>query len=502
MDTLVRCCGLVCAFTALTAVAAPRAAAGRTIVRGSAIAHTVATGGRFTKDEVIVRGPVDLSRTDTISRVFECHECTFEGRISAHDVSFGRTVDLSGSTFEGGVDFSGATFHAPALFRGADTAGGALGPPERCGRVPIAPGEHPACFRRGANFSLAAFGDFSSFASARFLGEAAFRDTRFADATFNGADFASPAEFDGAAFRGGALFNQAVFARHASFAQGDFREHTDFSQAKFDGGADFSGAQLASGASFLATEFAGMARFQAATAGGDLNFTFALFRGDRPTANFADLVSAAALVFRNPEPLPRNFRLQTSQLQVRDLSMDVASVSAIEDDADRKTALETIEQSAKARGDLREANDAHYRLQVLKSMHYSIVGHILDYVFYRGVAGYLVRPARPLLVLLALAIALSVARAFVRRHDLPPGSPPSGSRARRASRRTMRRCHSFVTCLLDTFLLLAPRRGADAEQPRLALRLETFTYRLLLVCALLGLANSNPTPRQMVDTLF
>jgi hypothetical protein len=70
------------------------------------------------------------------------------------------------------------------------------------------------------------------------------------------------------------------------------------------------------------------------------------------------------------------------------------------------------------------------------------------------------------------------------------------------SRRAGNVVHNLFTSFLDTFALLAPRRGSDAAARPLLQRLEAFGYRLLLVCALIALANSNPTLRQMVDTLF
>jgi hypothetical protein len=52
-------------------------------------------------------------------------------------------------------------------------------------------------------------------------------------------------------------------------------------------------------------------------------------------------------------------------------------------------------------------------------------------------------------------------------------------------------------------LALVGRRRSDRDGSESSgRRLEIVAYRLLVVCALLGLANSNPTLRQMVDALF
>jgi hypothetical protein len=49
---------------------------------------------------------------------------------------------------------------------------------------------------------------------------------------------------------------------------------------------------------------------------------------------------------------------------------------------------------------------------------------------------------------------------------------------------------------LDTLALVGRSKTASEGW-----RLEVLAYRILLVCALVGLANSNPTLRQMIDAL-
>jgi hypothetical protein len=57
-------------------------------------------------------------------------------------------------------------------------------------------------------------------------------------------------------------------------------------------------------------------------------------------------------------------------------------------------------------------------------------------------------------------------------------------------------------CFLDKLGLIRPQRSDGSAPPALSTRLEGFAYRVLVVCAVLGLANSNPTLRQMVETLL
>ena len=54
---------------------------------------------------------------------------------------------------------------------------------------------------------------------------------------------------------------------------------------------------------------------------------------------------------------------------------------------------------------------------------------------------------------------------------------------------------------LDTLSSIKSGRIGRRTRPTVGERIEVFVYRLLLACAALGLANSNPTLREMFDTL-
>jgi uncharacterized protein YjbI with pentapeptide repeats len=472
------------------------------VVTGRSIAQELRAGHSVERTGLLVNGPLDLTGLAEVRGTFKCHQCAFLGRVAAPNVTFDRTLDLSGSAFGYDVDFRGSSFHGPVLLRAvekneSDFRSAAAGSATRASH-----------FFGKTDFSLAVFEDFASFSGSVFKGPVAFRDTRFSDVAFNKTTFGSAA-FDRASFRGAALFNGATFQEWAAFGQTDFRRRTDFSIAEFHG-ADFTGAEFASGASFLAATFYGSpddtARFETVASGGDINFRFAIFpppeAGESVTPVFSDFVCAGSLVLRDLD-ITADFGLVMDNLQVRDLSMDVGLVAHVDDVGDQKTVLGLIEKSAKARDDLGEANDAHYELQVLRSRSYNLVEQSLDYVFYRGLAGYLVRPFRPLAALVVLAVLLSLARVAVRRAAPDEVPVRVRSRSRNVLTWTGRRCGDFLGCFLDTLALAGPRRGGDPNvKPPVGARIEIFSYRLLLVCVLLGLANSNPTLRQMVDTLL
>jgi uncharacterized protein YjbI with pentapeptide repeats len=490
-------CGLACALCLICATSAQATAA--TTRTGAWMARQLQAGHRVVLSGVTVTGPVNLDRVDTVRRTFECHDCVFTGPISAHDVIFKRLVDLAGSTFDARVDFTGARFEGPALFRAA-----------AADNQPIT--NEPDCrFRGAAVFSVAAFDDVASFRHAGFCAKADFREARFSDSTFSGAWFMT-AEFARAAFRGLTLFNDVHFRRHASFGEADFRQRADFSRTFFLNGGDFADSRFAGGASFLSAEFRARlqrrggedpaeeaATFQDAVSGGDLNFTFAKFK--HQVTNFSHFSSTGSLVFDDAIfDADSGFTLEF--IQVQDLRLDVDAVKGIGDRAEQIAVLTKIEDSAKARGDVGTANDAHYRMRVLKSEDYSSMWKGLDLVFYRGIAGYLVRPLRPLLVLLVLATAFAVLRMRSRRVERTDAEGRRPAFGRRVWVRAGRRCETFAGCLLDTLAIAGPRWRSGDRTLALHERLEVVAYRLLVICAVVGLANSNPTLRDMLDSLM
>jgi hypothetical protein len=92
-----------------------------------------------------------------------------------------------------------------------------------------------------------------------------------------------------------------------------------------------------------------------------------------------------------------------------------------------------------------------------------------------------------------LRVLVSAARPGVEAHSQRTFRPSARSAARGS--------RSVLADALDTISLVGPRGSNGVTLPP-ARRLEIFVYRVLLVCALLALANSNPTLRQMVDSLF
>ena len=402
-----------CGFLALALlVSAPASAERGKPIASRTITNQLRAGHAVVRTGVTVTGQLTLSGAD-VRAIFKCRGCTFAGRIEAPDATFQRTVDLSGSQFEGRVNFSGATFRAPALFRVATIENGQKSE------------ERSTSFFQKTDFSLAVFGTWQASQDRSFNAAGTFRDTRFETVTFAGARFLRAGDFDRAAFRGTAIFNQGRFYEAGTFVDGDFRSGAHFAQAQFLAAVNFTGAQFSKGASFLnarfqSTESSAGARIQDITTAGTLDFTFASFvagetspDGASPIVIFSDIVGAQSVLFRNTTFADQQ-RITMHSVQARDLELGVDTVRQIDDEADQLVVLKSIEDSAKVRGDLADANDAHYALLVSQSQDYSAVWRALDYVFYRNAAGYFVRPFRPLVLLLVIVVAFSSIR-FVRR---------------------------------------------------------------------------------------
>ncbi len=520
-DWLARALMLALVVAAALQLAAPARAA--PALASADVARRLASGKAVTLRNATLRGDLDLGDVARVRGSFRCLDCRLEGSLLGEDVVFEQTVNLSGSEIAGRVALEGATFQAPALF------GSPPGNPASfLGRVDLKLATfedlvsfQQAAFMAPADFTLARFRDDVVFAQAELAGGASFDSAVFAGRTrFDRSSFGNPgirlrpargqcepggvsegrASFERAAFRAAADFRAASFQGDACFRAADFEGRADFSQAEFTKQAIFDLARFSQEATFRGAEFIGESSqlaggFDRVRALGLLEFTAATFANQTFFTNIvAPRLSITDAHFEAPKP-----PLVITDISAEDFVMDVDSIEAVQDQGDvRERVLELIESGAKARGDLVLANDAHYRLEVLRSNDYAWPLQALDFVFYRGVAGYLVRPVHPIVTLLALVLLVSAIRSSWRSRRVS-GSSNVQTRAfsvdaKRSFRGLLDR---FGHEVLDTLVVIWPGKG----EAQLGRRFESNVYRVLVVCALFGLANSNPTLRQMLDAV-
>lgn len=96
--------------------------------------------------------------------------------------------------------------------------------------------------------------------------------------------------------------------------------------------------------------------------------------------------------------------------------MNVSDVDLLTS-SERPRLLSLIKATAKADGDLGFENQAEYQSGVETSHTYALPLRVLDWIFYRTIAGYLLRPLNPLVAWLAFC-ALAAAIRLARRRDL------------------------------------------------------------------------------------
>lgn len=445
---------------------------GTTRQRPSAsVARALRSGRSFVGNHIELCGDLDLADA-VVGGVLECRACVIAGTLAADDAHFEEAVDLSGTHVLGRLSARAAQFDRPVSFN----------------QLPR--GRHSTVAGQ-ADFELAEFASVATFRGADFAGAAHFDLARFADdAIFDGTDFAKNASFRAARFakRAGFVGETTQFLRQADFDSASFAGSAAFSQADFEGPADFNNAVFFDGGQFVGTTFA-KATFEY------LRATSLDFTAVEPDLVDFSYGSAQSVNFRDAIFSPNGLELQ--HVAIADLDLAVADVRYVA--GDRLAALQLIEQSAKNRGDLAVANDAHYQEDVMASNKDDAFVHILDVVFYRWVAGYLVRPLHPVVALLLLILAAGIFRSSLRRLRRPRGARSAGPLWRRAATGVGRTGNA----LFDTVQAILPGdKPLPSQEGWLFLvRFETFVYRVLAACILIGLANSNPTLRQVLSAL-
>jgi pentapeptide repeat protein len=458
--------------------------------------------GPLTRAGYRIDGPLTFGRR-LVRYELTCRDCTFDGPVSAIGTTFAGTIDLSGSAFRRDTSFAQATFRGPALFGPTETRLNDSDCSSRARARFLAQATFTlatfedlavfsdAVFRAPVSFSFARFHEDAVFAEGCSLAAASFRRTAFgATADFGAYQFSGPPSFDDAAFHGRTDFSQAIFSGSASFAR-----------ARFDEGANFEGAQFDDDLQTSAID-----TFDGVTAGGPLDFAFAALNG-RTLFTYMSSTGPISLRDADIEPQcvikkkPTGECLSVDQVNTPDLELSVSAALHALKRTQRADVLGQIESSAKARDDIATANDAHYAHRVLDSRRDKWPLHALDFAFYRVLAGYFVRPLQPLAALLVLAALATLVRfGRARLATREASHRRASSRLARVRGHALHTAHNLGDGYVRTLAQIGPgwKSSTDDRQSRWA---EILAYRLLLACVLIGLANSNPTLRQMFDAI-
>ena len=515
------------------------------------IVRMVAEGQPVELDGMVIIGDLDLHQIEQVPRTFTCTRCTFSGSIRASNVIFERMVDLSGSTVAEGIDFGGAIFRDAFLMR--DSGG-------RPARVEGPASFSLADFGSRAIFDRAQFNNNVDFRVAQFDGDSSFAGASVAgDARFDSATFEGRAQFNGfpaisATFGGLAGFTNSTFRAKADFRQRDFAgpamfdgvsfDSVDFTLAEFFEDATFDGASIASSGVFRSTQFDGDFLFRGAVLRGPMDFQTTSVDG---RADFSHSSASDRFVLSGLDP-GKSMRL--AGMTAPDLEMDLERVGEISGDHVQIEVLAMIEAGARARGDLDLANQAAYRRSQLQTASKDGVDQVAWQVS-ENVGGYLVQPLLPIRAMFALVLlgtfvrtVVMLAEAESRRRvatvsrlaaaavsaggaagvlaaPTGPGDPPPNADAAPKSP-GLGVAHDL---LLGLGKLAAYAVHACADTLRAAVRIrpqdipderrddlaaygvavlvfaEWLAYKVLFALFLIGLANSNPTFKQLVEAV-
>jgi uncharacterized protein YjbI with pentapeptide repeats len=477
----------------------------------------------------------------TVRAPFVCRRCTLTGNIYGSYARFQHGIDLSGSTVKGNVDLDGAVFFEPARFGVAGSQGRGSSNLPACLINPNDTDHAGASFGGKVNFSFAVFNDVVDFEEVDFCRPIQFTSTRFASiARFGSASFGAGSIFRGARFAKEAVFEHGLFAgpadfravtfdgvadfRAAQFAALDrgvkcrpvtvcfedavFRGRSDFSRTTFFPHTDFDDAYFADDAVFRRAVFYNSASFERGTIGGWLDFKRASLTKNLQLLN----LSAGGLSF-DGTTFNQPFTINAEDVRPRDIEASVGVIDLVGQAQNRGPLLHVLEQSAKERGDLGLANDAHYRLQELAARNDGFPRQVADYVIYRWVAGYLVRPWNPLVCLVIIVLVAALLRLFwpsaneIADSSGHPAreSPVRGDQSGAKSVQNTAHLHQrlgrqvgslpgrFVNAVLETIF---GRREHSSLR-----RVEVIVYAFLFACFLVAVGSSNPTLRDMIDAV-
>jgi hypothetical protein len=294
-------------------------------------------------------------------------------------------------------------------------------------------------------------------------------------------------------------------------AGGDFGGRTNLSRASFGRTADSAGLVL-DGASFADVDASG------ATFASHVSVELA----HASALNLNQTVALAGLSLQGTQiDGPASFdgaqvqgSLDLQKFAANQIVLDIGALGNVASGPARRSILAKIERTARDAGDIPLANDARFRLLQVDGRNSAFPKREVDWVFYEQLAGYLVRPLRPLRAVLVLILLGTAARYVVdwRRERTGQVVPAGHDLAAMAPR--VRVGHE-VTGFLGRFsrAVIASLRpkpnipspvGQTTVEPYVIAGLRLFEYvasKLLIVVFFLSLGNYNATLRDVLGSV-
>ena len=368
-----------------------------------------------------ITGPLDLTAVDVVPHPFRCVDCTFDGDVTVADVTFDRLIAFERVVIDGDLDARGARFAGAVLARG-----------QREGE--------PSGVRGDADFSLARFEEALQLDSTTFAGAASFEGARFeGSVSMAGTDFAGPVNLDRiVAAESFAMGGPDPF--DPAGPNGAAEEVVTLRNATFEGDVDLVARRFRASLVATGARVAGRMTLRSAVVTGDVDFERVSVsdldatglevtgtqgdcaqRTSSAGSGTFDLSDLRAESITLAHAVVDELLLQGAQVSGRanielalltcDASFDGLSADSLTVDlsavdragpAARQSMYKTVVETATESGDLELANEATYRRYVDLNRGDAWPKATLDNVFYRGMAGYMVKPLRPLVCLLVL----------------------------------------------------------------------------------------------------
>jgi uncharacterized protein YjbI with pentapeptide repeats len=495
--------------------------------------------GSVRASNVIFERVVDLSGSSIAGRL------DFDGAIF-RDTFLMRRTALRSASVGGPTSFSLAAFRGRASFEGVQLTGDA--------------DFRVAQFLGDASFGDADFGAEARFDSAIFSGQAQFSsspaggDVTAPDvlpspcSTATRGAFGGPLSMAAVTFAQKADFRQRCFGGPATFTGATFGA-ADFTLAVFLGTADFDDSSIEGVASFRVTTFEDSLSFQHVVLGGPTDFEAAILLG--PTELFGTSAADSLSLDKITTAAP----LELDKVRANGFEMDLALLDQVEGEPVREDVLTMVEASARARGDLGLANEAAFQRAEMQTARAAGWDHAKGLAG-ELIAGYLVKPFYPLRAFIVLLIVGALVRTIgrlapwiterftilrSRRGLVPafvgagvfeanvtagstgstgstnaPGSPASGRSVAAPARTSLLNASKLVVIIASS--ASATLRAAFRLKPHdvpaelgeqlsaygfaFLAGLEWLAFKILLALFLIGLANSNPTFKQLVEAVI
>jgi uncharacterized protein YjbI with pentapeptide repeats len=448
----------------------------RDVLSGKKLVKMLGSQQQVLVDCAQVKGEIDLRGLGATRGSFVLTNSIIEGALIAPSTIFKGTVDFTNSTFSGKTNY------------------------------PNFVDLHGSIFEGDVVWSQAEFGARSENPSG-----VDFRGVRFRGITdLRGALFNVPVQFQNATFEGRTSFQQTQFQETSDFTGAAFEDSISFVHSIFRDLTNFEGVNVAKDVDFTGARFNAVVIFRTLSVMGHLSIRRAYFEGKV----ILDMASVGDLQLEEND-FVAGVQLSMAEIEADSLEMDLKDIDKIDNDLEKRAALEAVERTARNKGSIAIANDALFRRRVLENNERDQPLQILNRIFNEGVAGYAVRPLRPLFSVLVVVLfgwLVRLAGEFLtRRVD------GKGTTLRFNEEKMTRRLDEWLAVSLGALgaslhAALSPKLNISVQPEQrgnlgahvvaTAQLVEWVSQKVLIGLFLIAIANAVPAAKEFISSIF